>query len=173
MCHLPPGNPENIQTISVGFTSIQAHLDHGDGIGDCENNFAVITVVKNVVNDNNGNKSPSDFTIILKDSNNDETTFSGSSSGTTILLPIGFYSITEIPDSEYSPFFSPTCTGTAEPLDVISCTVTNNDIVDNPGTIIIEKETNPNGSLLSFNFTANFIGGFSLSDGESWSLQRN
>ncbi|MFZ8908979.1 MAG: DUF11 domain-containing protein, partial [Nitrosopumilaceae archaeon] len=36
ICHLPPGNPENIQTITVGQISLQAHLDHGDDLGTCE-----------------------------------------------------------------------------------------------------------------------------------------
>ena len=84
ICHLPPGNPENIQTISVGNSSLKAHLDHGDGLGDCETNFAVITVVKNVINDNDGSKTPSDFTMVVTDSNDEIVTFPGSSSGTTM-----------------------------------------------------------------------------------------
>ena len=75
ICHLPPGNPENIQTITVGLPSLPAHLDHGDGIGDCENDFAVITVVKNVINDDDGSKTPSDFTMLVTDSNGDVVTF--------------------------------------------------------------------------------------------------
>jgi len=35
LCHMPPGNPDNIYTISVGETAIQAHLDHGDYAGRC------------------------------------------------------------------------------------------------------------------------------------------
>jgi hypothetical protein len=128
MCHLPPGNPENIQTISIGESAIQAHLDHGDGIGDCENDFALITVTKNVVNDNDGDKNPSDFTMIVSNSDNEIVTFPGSSSGTTILIPDGDYSVSEIADAEYSSFSSDACTGTAQLLDVIRCTITNDDI---------------------------------------------
>ena len=35
LCHTPPGNPENIYTIAVGETAIQAHFDHGDYVGRC------------------------------------------------------------------------------------------------------------------------------------------
>lgn len=35
ICHSPPGNPENKQTIEVGTSALQAHMDHGDKIGPC------------------------------------------------------------------------------------------------------------------------------------------
>jgi hypothetical protein len=39
ICHLPPGNPTNIQRITVGAPAVPAHLAHGDTlapvIGDC------------------------------------------------------------------------------------------------------------------------------------------
>lgn len=35
ICHLPPGNPNNEQNISVSINSVKAHLSHGDRIGDC------------------------------------------------------------------------------------------------------------------------------------------
>jgi len=37
ICHIPPGNKPNIQIISVGISSLKAHLDHGDTLGDCSN----------------------------------------------------------------------------------------------------------------------------------------
>lgn len=30
ICHLPPGNPENVQYISIGDPAYEAHLAHGD-----------------------------------------------------------------------------------------------------------------------------------------------
>jgi hypothetical protein len=36
LCHLPPGNPENAHTLTVGAAAVKAHLRHGDHLGDCE-----------------------------------------------------------------------------------------------------------------------------------------
>jgi len=36
ICHNPPGNPDNPQTITVGEPAVlNAHLDHGDTLGAC------------------------------------------------------------------------------------------------------------------------------------------
>ena len=35
ICHIPPGNPENAQTISVSVNAVPAHLAHGDTEGPC------------------------------------------------------------------------------------------------------------------------------------------
>ena len=38
VCHVPPGNPENVQLIQVGAKggSLEAHLSHGDRIPICQ-----------------------------------------------------------------------------------------------------------------------------------------
>jgi hypothetical protein len=35
VCHVPPGNPDNAHTITVGAASVDAHLRHGDSVGPC------------------------------------------------------------------------------------------------------------------------------------------
>ncbi len=35
ICHLPPGNPANAQTITVSQNAVPAHLAHGDHLGAC------------------------------------------------------------------------------------------------------------------------------------------
>jgi len=35
ICHIPPGNPENPQTIDVPNPAVAAHLAHGDILGEC------------------------------------------------------------------------------------------------------------------------------------------
>ena len=35
ICHIPPGNPENAHAIVVGEPAVDAHLNHGDTLGDC------------------------------------------------------------------------------------------------------------------------------------------
>jgi len=36
LCHVPPGNPDNAHTITVGSSVVDAHLAHGDYLGECE-----------------------------------------------------------------------------------------------------------------------------------------
>ena len=36
ICHIPPGNPENAHSITISVNALNAHLAHGDSIGDCE-----------------------------------------------------------------------------------------------------------------------------------------
>ncbi len=37
ICHFPPGNPANFQTISISEDDVQDHIDkHGDFLGPCE-----------------------------------------------------------------------------------------------------------------------------------------
>ncbi len=36
ICHVPPGNPSNRHTITVGESAVAAHLRHGDHRGRCE-----------------------------------------------------------------------------------------------------------------------------------------
>lgn len=35
ICHIPPGNPSNAHTITVGAAAVSAHLNHGDTLGAC------------------------------------------------------------------------------------------------------------------------------------------
>ncbi|PHS09795.1 MAG: hypothetical protein COA88_04280 [Kordia sp.] len=35
ICHIPPGNPENSHSITISVNALDAHLAHGDTIGDC------------------------------------------------------------------------------------------------------------------------------------------
>ena len=43
ICHRPPGNATNGNTIEVGASALQAHLDHGDTVGVCVDNTPLPT----------------------------------------------------------------------------------------------------------------------------------
>lgn len=36
VCHIPPGNPENMHEIDVSVNALDAHLEHGDKVGQCQ-----------------------------------------------------------------------------------------------------------------------------------------
>lgn len=36
ICHIPPGNPDNPQTITISVSALPAHLAHGDSEGSCQ-----------------------------------------------------------------------------------------------------------------------------------------
>jgi len=50
ICHFPPGNPGNYQSITVGLSAVQAHLAHGDFPGPCANDCNLFA---NICNDAN------------------------------------------------------------------------------------------------------------------------
>ena len=43
ICHIPPGNPSNAHTISIGNAAVDAHLAHGDSLGRCEDKLPDLT----------------------------------------------------------------------------------------------------------------------------------
>lgn len=36
VCHIPPGNPDNMRILAISENAIQAHIGHGDRSGICE-----------------------------------------------------------------------------------------------------------------------------------------
>ena len=41
VCHIPPGNPDNPQTITISENAVSTHLDHGDYVGACDSTQTV------------------------------------------------------------------------------------------------------------------------------------
>ncbi len=94
----------------------------------------VLTVVKQVTNDNGGTKGPADFSITVGGMNVlPFATFNGSASGTTVTLNAGSYSVDEAPDWRYTMTLSAGCSGAIANGQSKTCTVTNDDKASAPG----------------------------------------
>ena len=132
ICHIPPGNPENRHTISVGFSALPAHFRHGDTEGPCDdgnggggsNNSATLTVIKVV---DGGTAVPSDFTLTITGvtATGGNSVTGTASPGITKTTTLGPYGVTEPPATGYSTTYSTDCNGTLADGDAKTCTVTN------------------------------------------------
>jgi Prealbumin-like fold domain len=72
-----------------------------------------------------GNKNPSDFTITVSGNSPKPASFAGSSSGTTVTLKSGRYSVSASSVSGYTTTYSSGCSGSISGAQTIKCTVTN------------------------------------------------
>jgi hypothetical protein len=91
-----------------------------------------LIVTKQVVG---GTAQPSDFTIFVISSATEPpspSSFPGSSSGTTVTLGEGVYSVAEGLPGGYDPTFSSDCQGTISADQTKACTITNNFITPPP-----------------------------------------
>ena len=101
-----------------------------------------LTVIKHVINDSDGTKLASDFTMSVLGTNVSVPSFPGSESGTTVTLNAGSYSVTETEDPiHYSRIDSSDCIGTIAIGEHKTCTITNNDIDHRP-VIDVTKTAN-------------------------------
>ncbi|MGA9843596.1 MAG: beta-propeller fold lactonase family protein [Nitrososphaeraceae archaeon] len=124
-----------------------------------------LTIKKIVVNDGGGNRRPSDFTINVDGNNPTPQSFPGSSSGTSVELNNGRYSVTETGPSGYTSNPSSGCSGSISPDQERNCTITNvyNKPVPPPvttGKIIVTKQVinDGGGNRRPSDFTINVDG---------------
>src|SRR5215831_7722946 len=107
-----------------------------------------LNVVTKVDNTNGGTKQPSDFTITVSGNRPSPRTFTGSSSGTSVILHSGSYEVVANSMPDYSTSYSPQCSGTASGGIPIKCTVTN-QYAPLPGSTtflnVVTKVDNTNG----------------------------
>ena len=84
-----------------------------------------LTVVTQVNNEGGGKKNPSDFTLQIDGNNPNPSSFTGDSDGTIVKLDQGKYSVSESEPSDYTVSKSGSCSGTINPGQTKSCTITN------------------------------------------------
>ena len=104
-----------------------------------------LSVITNVDNTNGGTKKPSDFTITVSGNSPSPSTFSGSSSGTSVTLQAGKYTISESSISGYTTTYSSGCSGTASGGVPINCTITNLYTPVVATLVVTTKVDNTNG----------------------------
>jgi hypothetical protein len=85
----------------------------------------MVIVTKKVINEGGGDKTPSDFTINIHGNDPSPSSFPGNSSGTTVKLHMGMYSITETGPTGYNTSWSDDCSGGMMSSETRKCTVTN------------------------------------------------
>jgi len=85
-----------------------------------------LIVTKKVINEGDGNsKQPSDFTIKIHGNNPSPSLFPGNSSGTSVKLDMGMYSVTESGPSGYNSTSSMDCSGAVMSVETVKCDITN------------------------------------------------
>jgi YVTN family beta-propeller protein len=112
---------------------------------------ANIIVTKKVINEGGGDREPSDFTITVDGNNPNPSSFDGSSSGTSVSLEPGSYSITESSLPEYTSSKSGDCAGSLSTGETKQCTITNiNHPIDKSAQlIVINNVINNDGSEIT------------------------
>ena len=118
----------------VSYAEGQTMTDTAD-IKSTENNTApssnnqkngTLIVTKDVINQSGGNnKNPSDFTITVHGNNPSPSSFPGSSSGTTVKLQMGMYSVTETGPSGYNSTLTGDCSGGMMSVETKKCNIAN------------------------------------------------
>jgi YVTN family beta-propeller protein len=112
---------------------------------------AKIIVTKKVINEGGGDKKPSDFTITVDGNNPSPSSFDGSSSGTSVTLEPGSYSVSENRLPEYTSSKSGDCAGSLSIGETKQCTITNifQPVDKSAQLIVINNVININGSGLA------------------------
>ena len=117
-----------------------------------------LTVTKQVVNDHGGAAVASDWTMDISGANVSSTGFAGSEAGVTVNLDAGAYSVSESGGvSGYAISFSAACAGVIGLGDLMTCTITNDDIA--PRLTVTKLVVNDNGGdALAGDWTMNVTG---------------
>ena len=70
ICHVPPGNSGNYHTIRIGESAVDAHLAHGDSMGECDDDIQELK--ENKSNSEKGNSGTNSGKGNQKDKDEDD-----------------------------------------------------------------------------------------------------
>jgi Prealbumin-like fold domain len=93
-----------------------------------------LVVMQKVNNEGGGNKKPSDFMINVHSNDPSPGSFPGNSSGTSVKLNMGMYSVTETGPSGYKSTLSGDCSGGMMSVETKNCIITS--IYSKPGVSV-------------------------------------
>lgn len=98
-----------------------------------------LTVIKHVINDEDGTLDAGDFTMTITGSNLSDASFAGSEEpGTTVTLNQGAYSVDETDSFGYTKTMSADCSGSIAVGESKTCTITNNDVNILPSVAVVK-----------------------------------
>ncbi|NJD53875.1 MAG: hypothetical protein FIB07_13525 [Candidatus Methanoperedens sp.] len=109
---------------------------------------AQLVVIKQVINNDGGTASSSDFTMYVNGNSPSPGVFQGSETGTNVTIYEGYYYVGENSRSDYSQTNSADCSGYIKGGEIKTCTITNDDIA--PSHLIVTKNViNDNGGKMT------------------------
>lgn len=125
-----------------------------------------LNVIKTVINNNGGTAVASDFTLNVTGTNVSQSSFVGSTTGVSVTLDAGSYSVTEpVVPAGYLQTGSGDCSGTIAAGQTKTCTITNDDIA--PQLIVNKIVINDNGGTKVIANFPLFLDGASMTSGVS------
>lgn len=121
---------------------------------------STLTVIKHVINDHGRTSVASDFIMHVEGADVSMPSFAGSEEGTAVTLNAGAYDVTESGPEGYAASYSEECYGTIGFGESRTCTVTNDDVAPETGTLIVRKEVvnDSGGTKVAGDFTMTVTG---------------
>ena len=95
-----------------------------------------LIVIKHVINNNGRTNVAGDWTMSVTGSSPNPANFPGSESGKTVMLNAGAYSVAESGPAGYVASYSADCNGSIGIGQTKTCTVTNDDLPQDPVIIL-------------------------------------
>jgi uncharacterized repeat protein (TIGR01451 family) len=114
---------------------------------------AHLTVVEDVVNNNGGTATASDFALAVKGGSPDPALFNGDAEGTDVTLDAGSYAVSQETALGYHTTLSPDCEGTIAPGQAKTCTVSNVDLAPIKLALTADSARVPSGGTAGYTAT--------------------